>query len=312
MTRRPLRVLLALAIPLALLAGACGSDSDSAGSDGASGGDTSLPEVKVGIQDFPESQILAEVYGQALAEQGFEVSYQELGGYRDIVFSSFESGDINFTLEYASAALEYLNENAGEASADIDAVTPLLQTALEAKGLTALEPSKAVDSNAFVVTKETAESKNLTSLADLTPDLKLGGFADCAKNAYCIPGLQTTYGVDMSANFVSGDGGELTKTALEGNEIDVAVLTTTDPSIEDNGWVILEDPKGLINADNIIPVLTKDLADAGGSKLTDTVNDISAKLDTAALTELNRLFVVDKEDAEDVASDWLEANGFKG
>lgn len=309
MMRRPLRVLLALAIPLALLAGACSSDSDS--SEGAASGDSSLPELKIGIQDFPESQILAQVYGQALEEQGFKVSYKELGGYRDLVFSSFESGDINFTLEYASATLEFLNENAGTASADIDAVTPLLQTALEAKGLTAFEPSKAVDSNAFVVTKETAESKNLTSLSDLTPDLKLGGFADCATNAYCIPGLKTTYGVDLTSNFVSGDGGELTKAALSGGEIDVAVLTTTDPSIKENGWVILEDDKGLINADNIVPVATEDLAKAGGSKLSDTVNKVSSTLDTAGLTELNRAFVVDKEDADDVASDWLSKNGFK-
>jgi osmoprotectant transport system substrate-binding protein len=91
----------------------------------------------------------------------------------------------------------------------------------------------------------------------------------------------------------------------------VAVLTTTDPSIAENDWVILSDDEGLINADNIIPVLSKDLLDAGGSALSDLVDEISAKLDTEGLTELNRLFVIDKEDAEDVASDWLAANGFK-
>jgi osmoprotectant transport system substrate-binding protein len=305
MMRRPTRVLLALLVPLALFAGACSSDSDDTAAD------SSLPEVKIGIQDFPESQILAQVYGQALEAEGFTVSYKELGGFRDIVYSSFESGDINFTLDYASSALEFLNEQAGEASADIDAVAPLLQTALEADGLTALDPSPAVDSNAYVVTKETAESKGLTSMADLTPDLRLGGFADCPTNPFCIPGIQEVYGVDLSSNFVSQDGGELTKTALEGGEIDVAVLTTTDPSIAENDWVILSDDEGLINADNIIQVLTQDLLDAGGATLSDLVNDISAKLDTEGLTELNRLFVIDKEDADDVASDWLEANGFK-
>ncbi len=306
MLRRPIRVLLALLVPLALLGAACGSDDD----DGASA-DSSLPEVKIGIQDFPESKILAQVYGQALEEQGFKVTYKELGGYRDIVFSSFESGDINFTLEYASSALEFLNEQAGEASPDIDEVTPLLQTALEGEGLTALEASPAVDSNAFVVTSETAEAKGLSSMSDLTPDLKLGGFADCPTNPFCIPGIQELYGVDLSSNFVSQDGGELTKTALGGGEIDVAVLTTTDPSIAENDWVILTDDKGLINADNIIPVLSQELLEAGGDTLSDTVDKVSAALDTEGLTELNRLFVIDKEDADDVASDWLEANGFK-
>ena len=306
MLRRPMRVLLALLVPLALFGAACSSDDE-----GDTAADTSLPEVKIGIQDFPESKILAEVYGQALEAQGFEVSYKELGGYRDIVFSSFESGDINFTLEYASSALEFLNEQAGEASPDIDEVTPLLQTALEAEGLTALDASPAVDSNAFVVTKETAESKGLTSMSDLTEDLKLGGFADCPTNPFCIPGIQELYGVDLSSNFVSQDGGDLTKTALEGGEIDVAVLTTTDPSIAENDWVILTDDEGLINADNIIPVLSQDLLDAGGDTLSDVVNQVSAALDTEGLTELNRLFVIDKEDADDVASDWLSENGFK-
>ena len=311
MFRHPTRLLAALLLPLALIAVACGSDSDDASSSDGGSSETSLPEVKIGIQDFPESKILAEVYGQALEEQGFEVSYKELGGFRDIVFSSFESGDINFTLEYASAALEFLNEQAGEADPDIAVVTPLLQTQLEAKGLTAFDASDAVDSNAYVVTKETAESKNLSSLADLTPDLKLGGFADCPTNPFCIPGIKDVYGVDLSSNFVSQDGGELTKSALEGGEIDVAVLTTTDPSIAENGWVILSDDKGLINADNIVPIATDELATAGGSKLADTVNKVSSTLDTDGLTELNRAFVIDKEDADDVASDWLEKNGFK-
>lgn len=307
MFRHPTRLLAALLLPVALLGIACSSDS--AGSAG--GTEASLPEVKIGIQDFPESKILAEVYGQALEAKGFKVSYKELGGFRDIVFSSFESGDINFTPEYASAALEFLNEQAGEADPDIDTVEPLLQTQLEAKGLTAFAPSQAVDSNAYVVTRATAESKNLTSLADLTPDLKLGGFADCPTNPFCVPGIKEVYGVDLSANFVSQDGGELTKTALEGGQIDVAVLTTTDPSIAENDWVILTDDKGLINADNIIPIATDELATKGGSVMADTVNKISSTLTTGSLTELNRLFVIDKLDANDVASDWLSKNKFK-
>ena len=309
MFRHPTRVMAALLLPIALLSLACSSDSE--GSAGSDAGGDSMPAVTIGIQDFPESKILAEVYGQALEAKGFDVSYKELGGFRDIVFSSFESGDINFTLEYASAALEFLNEQAGEADPDIDTVVPLLQTQLEAKGLTAFDPSQAVDSNAYVVTRETAESKNLTSLADLTPDLKLGGFADCPTNPFCIPGINDVYGVDLSANFVSQDGGELTKTALEGGQIDVAVLTTTDPSIAENDWVILSDDEGLINADNIIPIATDELATQGGSTMADLVNEISSTLTTGSLTELNRLFVIDKQDADKVASDWLSENGFK-
>lgn len=300
-------MILAGLLPLLLIISACSSDPDESA---ATDTDSSLPSVKVGIQDFPESKVLANLYGEALAHEGFDVSYKELGGYRDILYKSFESGDVNFTLDYASSALEFLNKQAGQASPDIDKVMPLLSAELAKLKLQALDPAKAVDSNAFVVTKETAESKNLNSLSDLTPDLRLGGFADCPTNPFCIPGIKSLYGVDLSAKFIAQDGGDLTKTALKGNEIDVAVLTTTDPAIAENGWVILTDDKGLINADNIVPVLTDKLATDAGTKLKDLVNKISAALTTEDLTELNRQYVVDKEDADKVASDWLSKNDF--
>ncbi len=304
MSRRPIRISAAILLPLLLIVAACTSDPAETGSS------EDLPEVKIGIQDFPESQVLANLYGQALEAEGFKVSYKELGGYRDILYKSFESGDVNFTLDYASSALEFLNEQAGEASPDIDTVMPLLNDQLADLKLQALDPAKAVDSNAFVVTSEVSNSKNLKSLSDLTADLRLGGFADCPTNPFCIPGLKSLYGVDLSAKFTAGDGGDLTKTALKGKEIDVAVLTTTDPAIAENDWVILTDDKGLINADNIVPVLTDALASKGGDQLKDLVNKISAALTTEDLTELNRQYVVDKEDADQVATDWLSKNDF--
>ncbi len=125
------------------------------------------PTITIGAQDFGESVILSQVYGQALEARGYPVEYQDLGGYRDIVFASFESGDINFTLEYAASALEFLNEGAGEATGDAEETTELLRGYLEPLGLVATAHSDAVDSNAFVVTRETADKFGLESLADL-------------------------------------------------------------------------------------------------------------------------------------------------
>lgn len=125
------------------------------------------PTIRIGAQDFGESKVLAQVYGQALEARGYPVEYQELGGFRDIVYASFDGGDINFTLEYAASALEFLNEQAGEATGDAAETTDLLRGYLEPLGLVATEHSEAVDSNAFVVTQETSDQYGLTSLADL-------------------------------------------------------------------------------------------------------------------------------------------------
>lgn len=269
------------------------------------------PTITIGAQDFGESAILAEVYGQALSEAGYPVEQQALGGFRDLVFTAFEGGDINFTAEYAASALEFLNGGAGVASGDIEPTAEALRGELEPLGLVALEASPAVDSNSFVVTQETADEFGLSAVSDLTEDLVLGGPPDCPENASCIPGLIETYGIDMSGGFVPLDGGgPLTVAALEGGEIDVAILFSTDGVIADKGWVVLDDDQGLINADNIIPVTTQEVVDAYGDDLRSLVNDVSAALDTAELTELNRQFGIDLEDADAVARGWLEDEGF--
>jgi osmoprotectant transport system substrate-binding protein len=323
MTARRTTLVPVLLGALALVVAACGDDDDDAGapaesdaapsSEPAGGEVPDGPTITIGAQDFGESAILAEVYGQALEAAGYPIEQQSLGGFRDLVFTAFESGDINFTAEYAASALEFLNDFAGEASGDIAATAELLQAQLAERGLVALDASPAVDSNSFVVTQETADELGLSSVSDLTEDLTLGGPPDCPENASCIPGLIEVYGLDFSANFTPLDGaGPLTVAALEGGEIDVAILFSTDGIIADKGWVVLEDDMGLINADNVIPVTSQEVVDAYGDDLVGLVNSISAALDTAELTELNRQFGIDKLDADAVAQGWLESEGFLG
>src|SRR5690606_17508637 len=178
---------------------ACGS-----GGDAAQEG----PAISLGARNFGESAILPEISAQALAANGYEVSVQPLGGFRDIVLGSFESGDINFTPEYAASMLEYLNEQAGEATGDAAETTETLQGYLDDLGLVAYTPSPAVDTNAFVVTPETAEAHGLQAISDLAGlegELTLGGPPDCETNPFCIPGLQRVYGIDFSGSFTPLD-----------------------------------------------------------------------------------------------------------
>ena len=125
------------------------------------------PTITIGAQDFGESAILAEIYGQAFEAAGYPVEFQELGGFRDIEIPAFESGEINFAPEYAASLLEFLNEGAGEATGDIDETVGLLEPYLADIGLVALTPTAAVDTNTFVVTQETSDELGLTTLSQL-------------------------------------------------------------------------------------------------------------------------------------------------
>jgi osmoprotectant transport system substrate-binding protein len=305
--KRHVRLAVGLFAALALIAAGCGDDDDD---DDAGGEVPEGPAISIGAQDFGESAILAEIYSQGLDASGYEVSIQELGGFRDIEVPAFESGDINFAPEYAASMLEFLNEFAGEATADVNETVELLQGYLDDLGLQALAPSDAVDTNAFVVTQETADSLGLATLSDLAANaegLTLGAPADCETNAFCIPGMQDVYGVDLTAGFQALETGAIAD-SLEAGAIDIALLFSTSAIIADRGWVLLEDDQGMLAADNVVPVVTNELVEAYGDDFTSRVDEISAALTTDGLTELNRRFEIDREDAEDIAADFLSDN----
>ena len=135
--RRPsIRALVALLATLSLLAAACGDDDDDSGSgdsgqaEDGGGAPPDGPAISIGAQDFGESEILAEIYEQALDAQGFDASIQTVGGFRDLLFAAFDSGDVNLAPDYVASELEFLNGNAGEATGDVDETFDLLQPQL--------------------------------------------------------------------------------------------------------------------------------------------------------------------------------------
>ena len=313
---RLLRVTAAV-LAVGLLGAACGDDDDDSAEtdEGAPAADVpDGPPIRIGAQDFGESLILAEIYQGALDEAGYDAAVAEVGGFRDLLFGAFESGEVNLAPDYVASQLEFLNEQAGEATSDVDETFALLEPRLEEMGLVGLEPSEAVDTNAFVVTQETSDELGITTLSDLAEkgaDLTLGGPQDCESNAFCIPGLQSVYGLDMSENFTPLDAG-LVATSLEEGAIDVGLLFSTDGRIASEGWVLLEDDQQMLAADNVFPVAAQEVVDAYGDDLVGLLDDISSELNTEGLIELNRRYDVEREDAEDIAADWLDEHGFAG
>jgi osmoprotectant transport system substrate-binding protein len=316
--RRHMKVLAALAA-FALLGAACGDDDDGdeSGDASASAPAEEAPDgepVVIGAQDFGESLIVAEIFEGALDNAGYEADVQEVGGFRDLLFAAFESDEINLAPDYVASNLEYLNEGAGQATSDVDETLGILEPLLEAEGLTALTPSEAVDTNAFVVTETTSEDLGITTLSDLAAkgaDLTLGAPPDCETNGFCIPGLQRVYGVDLTASFTPLEFG-LIPDALEADEIDVGVVGPPDRSLPEpkTGWVLLEDDKGMFAADNVFPLASADLVASYDAEFTSLLEDVMAQLTSTDLVEMNKRYDVDRDDAEDIAQDWLNDHGF--
>jgi osmoprotectant transport system substrate-binding protein len=142
--------------------------------------------------------------------------------------------------------------------------------------------------------------------------LKLGVATDCSTNPVCGQALKTAYNIDVTNATKLAACDTPMAQALLGKTIDVGELCSTQPDIAVNGWVVLADDKHTQPADNIAPLVRNDylakLSDkAGFQKILDGV---SAAMDTATLTDLNKQIAVDKKDVAVVAKGWLQSKNF--
>jgi osmoprotectant transport system substrate-binding protein len=274
------------------------------------------PTVKVGSDGFYEARLMAEIYAQALEANGYTVDRTAIGiGGRTVSAPALESGQFDLKPEYIGSGLAYYDD--GKQTGDPAANAAALQTILTGKGggITVLAFSPAADYNAFVVRKEPADQYQLTKMSDLTAlasELKLGVATDCPTNPVCGQALKDAYGIDVAnATLLSACDTPMVQ-ALLGKTIDVAELCSTQPDIAVHGWVILEDDKATQPAENIAPLVRNDLlvklgSDADAFKK--ILNDVSAALDTATLTDLGKQVSIDNKDLAVVAKAWLQSKG---
>jgi len=278
----------------------------------AGSGPAAKPTVRIGSTNFIEQLILAELYGQVLEANGYKVERRLNLGNREIVAPALESGQIDVYPEYLATYLTYLTKDKSKASTDAAATYRTLQEVLTPKHLTVLDYAPAVDTNGFVVTKETAGKYRLTRLSDLAAvagQLVLGGPPECPDRPFCLPGLRQTYGITFKDFKALDAGGPLTVAALDGKQINVALLFTTDAVIAAKGYVLLQDDRKLQLADNIAPVVRTALLDKAPAEFKTLINGVTAKITTEEITALNRKVGLDKQDPKVVAAAWLNRKG---
>jgi osmoprotectant transport system substrate-binding protein len=285
----------------------------SACSTGGGGASPAAVAVKIGSDGFDEARVVAEVYAQALEAKGFTVDRAGIGlGTRKVTAAALEKGDINLKPEYIGSGLTFYG---GTSDRHADENKRLLQEKLSSVGggITVLDYTPGQDTNAFVVRKETADQFSLTKMSQIGAvqnELKWALATDCPTNPLCAKALKDEYGIDQpDATLLDACSGPMADALLK-KTVDVAELCSTGPEITTNGWVVLEDDKQTQPADNIAPLVRNDLlAAVDQAKLKQTLNDVSAKIDTKTLAQLYYDVAVNKKDLKDVASAWLKSVG---
>ena len=303
MPRKTKLVAVAAVAAMILPLSACGGDPTTAGGSGDSS------SITIGSANFPESELLAEMYAQALEAKGMKVQRKFNIGARELYLKALEDGSIDLIPKYNGALLAALSPG-GTVPADVstpEEVYDALQEILPS-GTETLEQSEAEDKDTLTVTSDTAEQYDLETIDDLKPvaaKLTLGGGPEFAKRYQGVVGLQKLYGIEFKEFKPLDPGGPLTKAALKKNDIQVANIFSTDSSIETDDLVVLDDTKNLFLAQNILPLIRSSKVNGD---VEESLNEVSQALTTEELTEYLAKVAVDKQDTATVAKEFLSAN----
>ncbi|HKB50634.1 MAG TPA: glycine betaine ABC transporter substrate-binding protein [Solirubrobacterales bacterium] len=309
------------ALILTLGVAACGSSNDSSSSEGGGGAIASNPNngkvtLTIGSKNFPEQEILGEVYAQALQAAGYKVKKALNLGSETVALQTLKSGQISGYPEYASTALtSFFGIEPEEVPAAAQPAYEKAKAEFEKEGLTAFPPTPFASANAVGTLKKTADKLGLKTISDLTgksEKLSLDGSPECRQRIDCLAGLEKYYQLKFKS-FTPVDIG-LRYTVLEKGQADLSILFTTDAqlSAEKDKFVILEDDKEVFPAGNVIFVTKPSVAKKAGPDYEKTIVEVQKGLTLPVMQELDARVELEKQSPAKAAAAYLKEAGYTG
>ena len=315
-----------LALALSLSVAACGSSSDDSSSTEAeesngagaivSNPDNAKVSLTIGSKNFPEQEILGEIYTQALAAAGYKAKSDLSLGSETVAHKAVKSGAVSGYPEYASTALtSFFGLEPEEVPSGATEAWEKADEEFEKENLVAFPPTPFASANAVGTLKKTAEKYGLENISDLegvSEKLSLYGSPECRQRIDCLAGLEKLYGLKFKS-FHPVDI-SLRYTVLEKGQADLSILFTTDPqlSAEKDKFVILEDDKHVFPAGNVIFVTSPTVVKKAGPDYEKTILQVQEGLDLEVMQELNARVELEKQTPKQAAAAYLKSAGYTG
>jgi len=318
--RASVAVLLALLLSLGVAA--CGSSDDgTTGGSEAGGAIVANPAngkvtLTIGSKNFPEQEILGEIYAQALKAAGYKVKTALNLGSETVALQALKSSQISGYPEYASTALtSFFGIEPEEVPAGAQPAYEKAKAEFEKEGLTAFPPTPFASANAVGTLKKTAEERDLKTISDLegqSEEMTLDGSPECRQRIDCLAGLEKYYGLKFK-KFTPVDI-SLRYTVLEKGQADLSILFTTDAqlSAEKDKFVILEDDKEVFPAGNVIFVTKPSVAKKAGPDYEKTIVEVQKGLTLPVMQELDARVELEKQSPANAAASYLKEAGYTG
>lgn len=271
----------------------------------SSKGTDSQPKIIVGSKDFTESLILAEIYTRALEVNGFQVDRKfNIGG--EGPHAALLKGSIDFYPEYTGTALTVILKE----PALFDAKQVYDKVASEYKSkfkLIWLNQANINDSQGLVITKKISDEygiKTISQLQENADKIRYASNGSFDEREDGLIGLNRVYGkFNFKSSKIYDDG--IKYQVLKNDEADLAVAYTTEGSLVDPQFVVLEDDKHLWPPYYVAPVIKEDTLNKS-PKISKILNAVSEKLDNPTIIKLNAAVDIDKKEYDEVADSYYD------
>lgn len=262
------------------------------------GGTVSAQQVSVGSKAFTENYILAEIGAQLLEFRGFDVERRQGMNGTKIIYDALTNRAIDFYPEYTGTITEVLLEEPGLESFDE------IRAALEARGLTLLDPIGFDNAYALAVTGEFAAEHGIRSISDLRGNsrLRIALPHEFLSRADGWPGLKSTYGLEITPGGIEHS---LAYEAIAQGEIDVIAVYTTDGEIVRTGLTVLEDDRDYFPEYLAAFFVHEDVS----PEIRETLGLLSGRIDNARMRRMNLAALDPATSIPEVASAFLIAEG---
>jgi len=270
--------------------------------------------LTIGSKNFPEQEILGEIYTQALQAAGYNAKSDLSLGSETVALKTLKAEKISGYPEYASTALTaFFGLEPEEVPSGATPAWEKANAEFEKEGLTAFKPTPFASANAVGLLKSTAEKYNLKTVSDLkgvSEKLSLYGSPECEERIDCLAGLEKYYGLKFK-EFKPVDI-ELRYSVLEKGQADLSILFTTDPELasKKEEFVILEDDKHVFPAGNVIFVTSKKVAEEAGPDYQKTIEDVQSGLTLKVMQELDARVELERQSPKEAAAAYLESAGY--
>jgi osmoprotectant transport system substrate-binding protein len=273
----------------------------------------------VGSKEFTEQLILCHITSLALRSVGAAV--REKCGLQSskITRAALVSGSINMYWEYTGTAWTNYLGHTEPFEGSTQQYSTVAQEDLARNHIKWLTPSPANDAYAIGVQTSKANELDVTTISDYARlvDTDPSAASMCVASEFAgrsdgLPGLEKAYGFTVpTGGLATIAEGAIPNAIGKGDPCNFGEITTTDGRVQTLGLTVLQDDKEFFPV--YYPALTvRESVYNDHQGLAKIAKPIAAALTNEELQRLNRDVDLNGKDPNQVARDWLQANGFIG